>query len=168
MGTLMLLFVGFGWAKPVPFDPRRLKHPVQDAVLIALAGPLANLGLAFLSAGVFKGLLEAGMLDFASILPAFLIFLMLVNMLLLFFNLIPVPPLDGSKLLDALFYKLRAHKLQAFFEQYGPNLMLGLVLLSLLTPINVFFFVQIPAAFACDTLAQTSCLGLLSTYLGGG
>ncbi len=136
-------------------------------MVIALAGPAANLFLALLAAAVFKGLIGTGMLNFSSVLPAFLIYLMFVNMLLLFFNLIPVPPLDGSKLLDALLYKLGAHKLRQQLEVYGPNLMLILVVISLLTPINVFFFVIAPSVFACDMLAGVSCIGLLTSYAGG-
>lgn len=167
VGTLMLLFVGFGWAKPVPFDPRRLQNPVSDGVAIALAGPAANLLLAMIAMGVFQGLSEAGRLDFASALPAFLIFLILVNMLLLFFNLIPVPPLDGSKLLDAILYKANAHRLRAQLEMYGPQILFVLVLLSLITPFNIFFFVQAPATLVCDVMAGMSCLGVLSAYFGG-
>jgi Zn-dependent protease len=166
LGTLMLLIIGFGWAKPVPFDPRRLEHPLQDGVAIALAGPLANLLLALVAAGVFHGFAKSGGLDFNSFLPAFLIFVMLVNMLLLFFNLIPVPPLDGSKVLDAVLVQAGATRAQQWFAVNGPKILLGLVIVSLVTPINVFFFVQQPATFACDKLAQTSCLGALSHYLG--
>jgi Zn-dependent protease len=165
-GTLMLLIVGFGWAKPVPFNPTRLKNPLADGTAIALAGPFANLILAVVAAGVFHGLAKSGSLDQNSILPAFLVFVMLVNMLLLFFNLIPVPPLDGSKVLDAVLVKSNAMKARDWMEVNGPKLLLGFVILSLLTPLNVFVVVQAPATFACDTLSQTSCLGLLTQYLG--
>ncbi len=167
LGTLMLLTIGFGWAKPVPFDPRKLKNPLKDGVLIALAGPAANLFLAVIAAALYKSLAESGAMNFSSVLPAFLIFLMLVNMLLLFFNLIPVPPLDGSKVLDAILYQVGAEKLRSSLEIWGPRIMLGLVILSLVTPINIFFFVQIPASFACDAMSGISCFGVLSSYLGG-
>lgn len=164
-GTLMLLIVGFGWAKPVPFNPTKLKYPLADGVAIALAGPLSNLFVAFLAAGIFHGLSRTGALDINSILPAFLIFVMLVNMLLLFFNLIPVPPLDGSKVLDAALVQSNAFKARAWLEIYGPKILLGLVILSLVSPLNIFVIVQAPATFACDTLAQTSCVGTLERYL---
>jgi Zn-dependent protease len=167
LGTLMLLTIGFGWAKPVPFDPRKLKNPLQDGVMIALAGPAANLLLAVLSAAIFKSLVQTGAMNFSSVLPAFLIFLMLVNMLLLFFNLIPVPPLDGSKVLDAILYQIGADKLRLSLELWGPRIMLGLVILSLLTPVNIFFFVQIPASFACDAMSGASCFDVLGAYLSG-
>jgi Zn-dependent protease len=167
LGTIMLLTLGFGWAKPVPFDPRKLKHPLKDGVLIALAGPASNLFLAVLAAAAFRSLLETGTLNMASVLPAFLVFVMLVNMFLLFFNLIPVPPLDGSRALDALLYELGLEKARAWLEIWGPRIMLGLVILSLVLPINVFFFVQIPSFIACDAMAGVSCNQVLGTYLGG-
>ncbi|MFA5946478.1 MAG: site-2 protease family protein [Patescibacteria group bacterium] len=165
-GTLMLLIVGFGWAKPVPFNPTRLKNPLADGIAIALAGPFANLILAVIAAGVFHGLAKSGSLDPNSILPAFLIFVLLVNMLLLFFNLIPVPPLDGSKVLDAALVHGNALQARDWLEVNGPKILLGLVILSLVTPFNVFVVVQAPATIACDQLSQTSCLGLLEQYLG--
>ena len=153
-GTLMLLIVGFGWAKPVPFNPTRLKNPLADGAAIALAGPLSNLILAFVAAGIFHGLAKSGSLDLNSILPAFLVFVMLVNMLLLFFNLIPVPPLDGSKVLDAGLAHANAHNARAWLEINGPKILLGFVILALLTPINIFLVVQIPANFACNEMTQ--------------
>lgn len=167
LGTLMLLTIGFGWAKPVPFDPRNLKNPLKDGVIIALAGPFANLLLALAAAAIFKSLIRTGAMDFGSVLPAFLIFVMLVNMLLLFFNLIPVPPLDGSKVLDAMLFKFGAFSLRQKLEVWGPQLMLILVIISLVTPIDVFYIVQAPATFACDNLAGMSCLSVLGSYLGG-
>lgn len=164
-GTLMLLIVGFGWAKPVPFNPTRLKNPLTDGVAIALAGPLSNLFLSFIAAGIFHGLAKSGSLDPNSILPAFLVFVMLVNMLLLFFNLIPVPPLDGSKVLDAALAHSNAHKARAWLEINGPKILLGLVIVSLVSPLNPFIVVQLPATFACDKLAQMSCLDLVEHYM---
>ncbi len=165
-GTLMLLIVGFGWAKPVPFNPTRLKNPLADGAAIALAGPLSNLLVAFMAAGIFHGLAKSGSLDLGSILPAFLIFVILVNMLLLFFNLIPVPPLDGSKVLDAGLAHIHAHRAREWLEINGPKILLGLVIVSLVTPLNSFVVVQLPATFACDTLAQMSCMSLLGHYMG--
>lgn len=162
VGTLMLITVGFGWAKPVPFDPRNLKNPVQDGVVIALAGPASNLFLAVLSAGAFHALATAGILNFESVLPIFLVLMVFVNLLLLFFNLVPIPPLDGSKVLDAVFYGAGWQKARVFMHVYGPKILLGLVILSLLTSINVFFFVSVPALFACDQLLGGACLQVLS------
>ena len=167
LGTLMLVTVGFGWAKPVPFDPRRLNSPLLDGVLIALAGPGANFLLAAAAGMLFQGLYAAGMLSFTSLLPAFLILVMTVNLMLMFFNLIPIPPLDGSHVVDAVLHKASWHKARVLFEAYGSQLLLILVIISLVTPFDPFSFITKPAFFACDILSESSCLGVLGMYLGG-
>ena len=164
VGTLMLLFVGFGWAKPVPFDPRKLKNPIIDGMTIALAGPTANLFLAAIGATAFR-LLQGTALMEDSLLPIFLTLLIFVNLLLLFFNLIPIPPLDGSKVLDAVFYEMRADRLREIMHRFGPQLLLGLVIISLVIPsINIFSFIQIPSILACDAMTGVSCIDTLSSY----
>jgi len=165
IGTLMLLFVGFGWAKPVPFDPRNLQNPAWDGVAIAFAGPLSNLFLAALAAVAYRNLAD---LAFAqdTLLPIFLILLIFTNLLLMFFNLLPIPPLDGSKIIDAVLHRTRYERFGVWLQVYGPRVLLGLVVLSLLTSINVFGVIQLPAILACDEMTGISCLGSLETALG--
>lgn len=167
LGTLMLFTVGFGWAKPVPFDPRRLQNPLLDGVVIALAGPAMNLFLAVATGMAFQWLFAAGMLSFSSLLPGFLILLILVNLMLMFFNLIPIPPLDGSHVVDAILYKASWYKARILFEAYGSQILLLLVIISLVSPWDPFGFITGPAFFACDLLSESSCLGVLGVYLGG-
>lgn len=167
LGTLMLLFVGFGWAKPVPFDPRNLKNPAWDGVAIALAGPLANLILAVTAAVAYRNLAD---LSFAqgSLLPVFLALLIFTNLLLLFFNLIPVPPLDGSKMVEAVLHSSRYARFLGLFNLYGPRILLGLVIISMVIPsLNVFSFISTPAMLACDEMIQESCTGLIYTAIVG-
>jgi Zn-dependent protease len=97
-GTLLLLVFGFGWGKPVPFDPRYLKHPKVDSALIALAGPLSNIVLAAALAGLFHGL----GVDIFSLVGVFLALLIRYNLILAIFNLIPVHPLDGFKVVNGI------------------------------------------------------------------
>ncbi|NBX49330.1 site-2 protease family protein [bacterium] len=165
LGTLMLFTVGFGWAKPVPFDPRRLQNPLLDGVVIALAGPASNLLLAVAAGMAFQWLYIGGMLSFESVLPVFLVLLILVNLMLMFFNLLPIPPLDGSHVIDAVLHKASWHKARVLFEAYGSQLLLALVIISLLTPLDPFRFITEPAFFACDLLSESSCLGVLGMYL---
>jgi Zn-dependent protease len=161
----MLFTVGFGWAKPVPFDPRRLQNPLLDGVVIALAGPASNLLLAVAAGMAFQWLYIGGMLSFESVLPVFLVLLILVNLMLMFFNLLPIPPLDGSHVIDAVLHKASWHKARVLFEAYGSQLLLALVIISLLTPLDPFRFITEPAFFACDLLSESSCLGVLGMYL---
>jgi len=114
----------FGWAKPVPYDPTRLKNPLRSAGLIAAAGPGSNLVVAF----VFGMLIR--LLDFAGLsigpLSDLLSFIVFVNILLAIFNLLPLPPLDGSKVLFAVL-PYRYYALRAFLQRYGFVLLLLLI-----------------------------------------
>lgn len=136
--AILLLFQSpflIGWAKPVPYDPRRLRDPKTGAALIALAGPTSNITIA-----IFFGLLlRLSIMPVASVtLIALIVYL---NLLLAIFNLIPIPPLDGSKL---LFYFLpQDYRLQAILETYGPILLLIFVFggfLQFIIPIIQFLF----------------------------
>ncbi|MCR4312558.1 MAG: site-2 protease family protein [Candidatus Uhrbacteria bacterium] len=156
-GFVMLIVIGFGWAKPVPFDPRNLKNPLVDGMLIALAGPAANLILAGIAALVFRGLLAGNVLGFDTLLAIFLVLLVFVDLLLLFFNLIPIYPLDGSKVVDVALGGTRFDFIRQWLMQYGPRLLLGLVLISMLTNLNPFVVIQVPAATMCDAMIGMSC-----------
>ncbi len=111
IGFVMLLFVGFGWAKPVPFNPYALKHPVRDSVLIALAGPASNIVLAIIAGLAWHAFITTGLVSATSLLAPFLLLLIFTNLALALFNLIPVPPLDGSRLLEAFFAHFRLVKI---------------------------------------------------------
>lgn len=104
LGSLLIIFAGFGWAKPVQVDPRNFKNPKRDMALTALAGPLSNILLALLFMVIYKVLYGlAGYAYLASGIILLLLEVMLkTNLGLAVFNLLPVPPLDGSKILFAL------------------------------------------------------------------
>lgn len=113
IGTLMLLFFHFGWGKPVPFDPFNLRHPKRDAALISLAGPASNLLLAVI----------------CSLIPsALLIPLIVMNVNLAIFNLLPVPPLDGAKILYGFLPRAWADEYNDFMKSYGSILLILLIL----------------------------------------
>jgi Zn-dependent protease len=97
IGFLFILFAGFGWAKPVRFNPERLSHPRRDKALIAAAGPCSNLVLGLLCALLLKGLLTFPPgLPFFENLVYIIYYAVFINFGLFVFNLIPIPPLDGS------------------------------------------------------------------------
>lgn len=103
LGTLMIVVTGlFGWGKPAPFDPYNLKDPKRDTALIALAGPASNILLAIL----LSIILHLSALPLA--LSTVLFFLIALNVNLALFNLLPVPPLDGSKIFTK-FSQLTTH-----------------------------------------------------------
>lgn len=96
VGTLMLLFAGFGWGKPVPFNPINLKNPKRDSALIAFAGPMSN----FIMALGFTLIVK--LIGVSSLLSAILLPLVYYNLILGVFNLIPVHPLDGFKVVAGI------------------------------------------------------------------
>ncbi len=159
MGFLAVLLLGFGWAKPVPYNPYNLKNPKWDSVLIGLAGPASNLLFAVVGALLLRT--QGDM----TLLSAFLLFMVMLNLFLLLFNIVPVHPLDGSKLFFALFDAPKYAALRETVARRGPQVLLALVLLSILTPIDVFFFISTPAFAVCDALVDGSCLGALGSIL---
>jgi Zn-dependent protease len=137
LGFIMLIFAGFGWAKPVQFDEMNLRNPKYDVIKIALAGPLSNAVIAMMLSVLFSLL--------SSILPEYpgtvlytlsevFMYAIYINWGLFIFNLIPLPPLDGSHL---LFYQLR--RFPALYNglyKYGSFLLFGLIIATSLTKIN--------------------------------
>ena len=133
-GLLAMILVGFGWAKPVPVDPRYFKRPKQGMALTALAGPASNLLLTVLCLFGVRLMLDSMMLGamatgFAVWLFNFLLSLSILSLGLGLFNLIPIPPLDGSKVLFAVLPD-RAYAQLMRYERYGMLVLIALVLLG--------------------------------------
>jgi Zn-dependent protease len=132
VGFLLLVTAGFGWARPVVIDRERLKRPVRDDILIALAGPLANLLLALLLTAALKLVLTwvpfATRGGLQAVFTVFITFIW-INTGLAVFNLLPIPPLDGSHLLAPLLSAKSKTAAQAWFR-YGSYLLLAVILLE--------------------------------------
>ena len=127
-GLLMMFTVGFGWAKPVPVDPRYFKRPKEGMAVTALAGPASNIGLAALAIAISKAIYLSGYYH-PALNTAFMFFLYELAPLsvgLGLFNLLPIPPLDGAKVLGALLPDEIYFRIMRY-ERYG---MLALILLS--------------------------------------
>lgn len=127
LGTVLLFLVGFGWGKPVQFDPHNLKDPVKEAALIALAGPVSNLVLALI---VVLGVpfIGSAMGISSSIIQALASLAVSYNIMLAIFNLVPVYPLDGSKILYALLPRQMALEYDHLMLRYGNFILIGLIL----------------------------------------
>lgn len=128
LGTSLLRALGapvipFGWAKPVEYDPYNLRHPRRDAALIALAGPAVNillaLALAFMLRALFFEIALANLLITAIIT---------INVALALFNLIPIHPLDGSKILTWLLPEDLSHEYQIIMHRYGFFILMLLII----------------------------------------
>lgn len=127
LGALAFVIAGFGWAKPVPVDPRNLRHPVRDMALVGAAGPISNFIAAFLG---LVALVFVGWLDVPRFLAGPLIgvlwWVYLFNLALGIFNLIPLPPLDGGHFLPYLLPS-GSWTLLIQLRQYGPFILLALI-----------------------------------------
>ncbi len=142
VGTLMLFLVHFGWAKPVPVDPRYFQNPRRDMLWVALAGPASNMVLALLS-GLIIRVMNANVgltlsLPFGSQLVTMVYLSLHLNLALAVFNLLPIPPLDGSKILGGLLppeYDQFLYNL----ERYGPGVLFGLVMFGMLTGVSILW-----------------------------
>jgi len=165
-GFIPILLLGFGWAKPVPYNPYNLKNPKWDSVLIALAGPVSNFLLAALSALAIRFLVGSQIVTSLNLLIVFLFLLIILNLFLMFFNVVPIHPLDGSKLFFALFDAPRYARLREFVAVRGPQVLLLLVILSFVTRFDVFFFVSNPAFATCDVLLGDSCSAFFGIVFG--
>ncbi len=142
---LMILTMGaaFGWAKPVPFNPYNLKFPRFGPAIVAIAGPFSNLIIASLSLISFKLLLP--ILDpNLNLLMIFLVYLAVINVVLLVFNLIPIPPLDGSKVLFAVFSDFKYNRFREVLEKQGPTLLIMLIVFDNLFNLNLFGYIIYP------------------------
>jgi Zn-dependent protease len=131
-GALSFLLLGFGWGKPVPVSGQGLKNPKKDFLIIALAGPFSNLILAIISAFLLKGLLI--FLPFENLLIIFLTILVTLNLLLMVFNLLPLPPLDGFNLLA--YFLPNKYRFQV--ARYGYWLFVILLVLSIAGDFSIF------------------------------
>ncbi|MBI4652991.1 site-2 protease family protein [Candidatus Kuenenbacteria bacterium] len=137
VGFLMLLLVGFGWGKPVPFNPNNLKNHKWGSAIIAFAGPLSNIVSCFIFLGVLKYLIPFFNLSPSDLLIYFLNYLIIINIVLAIFNLIPIPPLDGSKILFAVLPN-QFENFKISLEQNGPYILIGLLVLDNLFNIGIF------------------------------
>jgi Zn-dependent protease len=137
LGSIALIVAGFGWGRPVPVTPSRLRNRRFGHVLVGLAGPAANFVLALVSVVALRIAYQPADLSFdVDFTLRLLDTLVAVNVILGVFNLLPIPPLDGSTLLSILLPPSRQNILR-FLEQYGIFLLLALLILApnLLTPI---------------------------------
>ncbi len=147
VGTLMIFFVGIGWAKPVPVVFENLRNPKRDMIWVAAAGPITNILLATVSALLLRGFVAfvnpvatagSSLAMIIEPLEWMLAFSVYINLLLAIFNMIPLPPLDGGRVMTGLL-PLRQASALARIEPYGMIIIIVLVFFT-----NIFSYVIAP------------------------
>lgn len=150
LGSLLLLVAGFGWAKPVLVNPLRMykvKNVRMAMALVAIAGPVSNIVMAIIAAIPIRlGVVGVAFAGSAGIFPSTSVLLtefIWINLILAVFNMIPLAPLDGSKVLAGLLPSEMVHKLQPL-EQYGPIILLILVFSGRFLPFDPLTEIIVP------------------------
>ena len=136
-GSLMILFVGFGWAKPVPVDSRYLANPRKDMMKIAFAGPASNLLLALIGGLIIR------LTGYVDTFTSMLILFTQINISLAVFNMIPIPPLDGSQIFSGIMIQ-RNPQLVMQLQMYGPQILMGLILFGMFSGVSIIWAVMSP------------------------
>ena len=133
IGILMLTFIGFGWARPVPINPRNFSNPRRDELIVSCAGVAANLALAFIFTGIY--LLVTLIIGFANeIFMTIVSYIITLNISLCIFNLIPIPPLDGFHVLTCIFPR-SGGRFFVFLERYGFLILIALLFTGVVTDV---------------------------------
>ncbi len=127
--SVMFTGFGFGWAKPTPYNPMNLRGGRWGEAIVAVAGPISNFVLAVAGAIPLRFILATGM-D-VPVVAQFLVFFVEINLVLMIFNLIPIPPLDGSKVLYAFLDPRTVWQIRPVLEQYGLVILIGAMLLPI-------------------------------------
>lgn len=156
LGMLFLLFVGFGWGKPVPINRNALRNK-YDELKVSIAGPLSNLILAFILtipikiADKFFGLAIE-----SSVALSFIEIIIEINIILAIFNLIPIYPLDGSRILNAIVPKKWSDSVETL-ERKGPVILLAIIFIE--------YFLGIPILFPIIMFVYRLASSIISTFI---
>lgn len=132
VGTVFLFLFFFGWAKPVPINPRYFSNRRRDTMVISLSGPISNLAAAFI-VGLFIRYIDVNM----AIFQIFMLYMLLINIGLGLFNLLPIPPLDGSHVIESL---LPDSSLDKYYRisRYAPAMFMGFLIFDYFFKLHIF------------------------------
>ena len=140
LGTIMIFIVHFGWAKPVPVNPYNLRNPKKDMLWISAAGPLSNMVLALISGLLLRLFFNTGIIpEQHSMMGIFIIMIvwsLQINLALAIFNILPIAPLDGSKILYGIL-PAGFEKQIYLIERYGPFILMGLIIFGQFSGVSI-------------------------------
>ena len=138
IGSMMILFIGFGYAKPVPVNPNNLNNPRTDMIKVAAAGPISNFILSFLGVLFFTLLSKFSLLQ--ENYRIFFTYFIMINTYLGLFNLIPIYPLDGGQIFGNFIAKYDKN-IFIKLNKYGPKILLGVIILNVFTSIPILSWI---------------------------
>jgi Zn-dependent protease len=142
LGSLLILLAGFGWAKPTPYNPYNLQGGRSGEAIVGFAGPASNLVLATAAAIPLRYIVASDVSVPVEVVQVLFLFLQ-INVILMIFNLVPIPPLDGSKILFAFLDPQTERQVRPFLEQYGFLILIAALILPILpgndTVLDVIF-----------------------------
>lgn len=157
LGTILMFVVGFGWAKPVPINPINFKDPKKGTLLVAIAGPLSNLATAIVAGLILSTMIPkmiTGELVFTgayAVIPVIIILALVYGIALAVFNMLPIPPLDGSRVLYAVLPQ-RELRVYRQFEPYGVLVLFGLFIFGS----GVFKYIFYPVSLLSELFSGYS------------
>lgn len=157
LGTILMFVVGFGWAKPVPINPINFKDPKKGTLLVAIAGPLSNLATAIVAGLILSAMIPkmiTGELVFTgayAVIPVIIILALVYGIALAVFNMLPIPPLDGSRVLYAVLPQ-RELRVYRQFEPYGVLVLFGLFIFGS----GVFKYIFYPVSLLSELFSGYS------------
>jgi Zn-dependent protease len=149
LGTAMLFLVHFGWAKPVPINPAYFRDRRKGIIYTSFAGPLANIIVAFLFGLILRFVFVPNLLNpsfsggLIQIIHLIIFYAVFINLILAFFNLIPIPPLDGSHILKYLLPSQARVNFEQI-ERFGPFILIGIIFLGRMAGISIFGLIILP------------------------
>lgn len=153
MGTLLFVFAGFGWARPVPVDSRFFRNPRRDDILVTAAGPVSNLVVAIVLGLIFRFMPgDFGADSVLATVKLLMVYAIQINLVLFFFNLLPIFPLDGARIVQRLLPLNEAYAF-ARLESAGPLILMGLIAIGQLTRFSIIgLLIGTPVSFVRTVL----------------
>lgn len=136
-GFLAMLFLGFGWAKPVPINPIYFKDKKWGEAIVSIAGPASNLFMALFFGIILKVIYSSTGLSGDNLMVNFLYFIVLINLIFCIFNLIPIPPLDGSHILFSILGE-KFSELKYFLAKNGPMFLFAIIMIDIVMRGGIF------------------------------
>ena len=164
VGSIMLLFIGFGYAKPVPVNPLNLQNPRKDMIKVAAAGPISNLLLAFFATFALYCIFYASPYLLTKTLNMFFSLFIQINIFLAIFNLLPIYPLDGGQIFGNMLSQ-KYPEFNNYMQMYGPRVLMIVIFFGLITGFSLIGIVLSPLYEIVNSIFVSIVKLILSIFI---